>query len=395
MIDRVNSSLEGTRASLGGIPTIDRDFTNAIYENFPYLLLFVLVLTFILLARAFRSIVLAAKAVLLNLLSLTAAFGIVVFIFQWGYGSSLWNIDATQSIPAWIPLMIFAFLFGLSMDYEVFMLSRMREAYDETGDTKRSIELGLARTGKLVTSGAAVLAFAFLVLSSSPGYEIKPFAIGLAAGIIFDATVIRALLVPSLMALFGRWNWWMPRWTRALLFLPRREPVAGGREQRTSLVARPALGASGSDRLRPLRAAARRRELQRVAAGNPLAAVVRADARAVVVAHVGVLVELRSVLDLVLRTIDKDVLVVDIDAIDHSRGEQYLLAEDPRTRVDDDVTRSDVVTWPRRSSRSRRLPLRRCSRSGPFHSSHCFDMSRHQTSSRSITPFYAAPARRG
>ena len=235
VIDRVNSSLEGTRASLGGIPTIDRDFTDAIYENFPYLLLFVLVLTFILLARAFRSIVLAAKAVLLNLLSLTAAFGIVVFIFQWGYGSSLWNIDATQAIPAWIPLMIFAFLFGLSMDYEVFMLSRMREAYDETGDTKRSIELGLARTGKLVTSGAAVLAFAFLVLSSSPGYEIKPFAIGLAAGIIFDATVIRALLVPSLMALFGRWNWWMPRWTRALLFLPRRErvPEAATSEQAT------------------------------------------------------------------------------------------------------------------------------------------------------------------
>ena len=224
-IDRVNSSLKGTAGSLGGTPTIDRDFTNAIYENFPYLLLFVLVLTFILLARAFRSVVLALKAVLLNLLSLTAAFGIVVIIFQWGYGSSLWNIDATQSIPAWIPLMIFAFLFGLSMDYEVFILSRTREAYDETGDTKRAIELGLSRTGKLVTSGAAVLAFAFLVLSSSPGYEVKIFAIGLAAGIIFDATVIRALLVPSLMALFGRWNWWMPNWTRTLLLLPRREPA--------------------------------------------------------------------------------------------------------------------------------------------------------------------------
>ncbi len=225
VIDRVNSSLEDTAASLGGTPTIDRDFTNAIYQNFPYLLLFVLVLTFILLARAFRSVVLALKAVLLNLLSLTAAFGIVVIIFQWGYGSSLWNIDATQSIPAWIPLMIFAFLFGLSMDYEVFILSRTREAYDETGDTKRAIELGLSRTGKLVTSGAAVLAFAFLVLSSSPGYEVKIFAIGLAAGIIFDATVIRALLVPSLMALFGRWNWWMPNWTRTLLLLPRREPA--------------------------------------------------------------------------------------------------------------------------------------------------------------------------
>jgi putative drug exporter of the RND superfamily len=121
--------------------------------------------------------------------------------------------------------MIFAFLFGLSMDYEVFMLSRMREAYDETGSTPRAIELGLARTGKLVTSAALILAFAFLVLSSSPGFEIKEFAIGLAAGILFDATVIRALLVPSLMALLGKWNWWLPDWTRRALFIREEEQV--------------------------------------------------------------------------------------------------------------------------------------------------------------------------
>jgi RND superfamily putative drug exporter len=121
--------------------------------------------------------------------------------------------------------MIFAFLFGLSMDYEVFMLTRMREAYDETGSTDKAIELGLARTGKLVTSAALVLMFAFLVLSTSPGYEIKPLAIGLAAGIIFDATVIRALLVPSLMKLLGDANWWMPRWAETVLRLPHEQPV--------------------------------------------------------------------------------------------------------------------------------------------------------------------------
>ena len=121
--------------------------------------------------------------------------------------------------------MIFAFLFGLSMDYEVFMLSRMREAYDETGSTDKAIELGLARTGKLVTSAALILMFAFLVLSSSPGYEIKVFAIGLAAGIIFDATVIRTLLVPSLMKLLGDWNWWMPRWTQSILRVRSPEPT--------------------------------------------------------------------------------------------------------------------------------------------------------------------------
>jgi RND superfamily putative drug exporter len=122
--------------------------------------------------------------------------------------------------------MIFAFLYGLSMDYEVFMLSRMREAYDETGSTNQAIELGLARTGKLVTSAGLILMFAFLVLSSSPGFEIKEFAIGLAAGIIFDATVIRALLVPALMRLLGDANWWIPGWTRSVLFIP--HPEEGG-----------------------------------------------------------------------------------------------------------------------------------------------------------------------
>ena len=190
-------ALRGTGATLTGIAAVDRDFLHALSGSFPYVLLGILVLTFILLTRAFRSVVLAVKAVVLNLLSLAAAFGIVVFVFQQGHGSGLWDIEATQSITAWIPVMIFAFLFGLSMDYEVFMLTRMREAYDETGDTDKAIELGLARTGKLVTSAALILMFAFLVLSTSPGYEIKPLAIGLAAGIIFDATVIRALLVPA------------------------------------------------------------------------------------------------------------------------------------------------------------------------------------------------------
>jgi putative drug exporter of the RND superfamily len=225
-IDRANASLKGTNGTLTGLAAVDRDFLHALFGSFPYVVGLVLLLTFILLTRAFRSIVLAIKAIVLNLLSLACAFGIVVFVFQMGHGSGLWDIPATGSITAWIPVMIFAFLFGLSMDYEVFMLTRMREAYDETGSTDKAIELGLARTGKLVTSAALVLMFAFLVLSTSPGYEIKPLAIGLAAGIIFDATVIRALLVPSLMKLLGEANWWMPRWAETVLRLPHREPTA-------------------------------------------------------------------------------------------------------------------------------------------------------------------------
>jgi len=199
VIDRTNYVLKGTEGTLGGPPAVDRDFVHAVYGNFPYVLAFVMVLTLVLLARAFRSIVLPIKAVLLNLLSLAAAFGIVVFIFQC----------------------------GLSMDYEVFMITRIRESYDETGDTDKAIELGLARTGKLVTSAALILMFAFLVLSSSPGFEIKEFAIGLAAGIIFDATVIRAFLVPALIKLLGRANWWMPSWTKKALRIDS-EPATEG-----------------------------------------------------------------------------------------------------------------------------------------------------------------------
>ena len=231
-IKRVRSALEGTGGTLGGVAAEDRDFVAAVYSNFPYVLGFVVLLTFILLARAFRSILLPLKAVLLNLVSLGAAFGVIVFIFQLGHGSeALWGVPATDSIIPWIPLMIFAFLYGLSMDYEVFMLSRMREAYDETGDTNKAVALGLARTGKLVTSAALVLMFAFFVLSTGPGVDLKQFGIALAAGIIIDATVIRALLVPALMRLLGRWNWWLPRPAARVLLV--RTPERGSERPAT------------------------------------------------------------------------------------------------------------------------------------------------------------------
>ena len=226
IVDRVNVAIRGTGGTLTGVAAVDRDFQHALFGSFPYVFALIVILTLLLLTRAFRSFVLALKAALLNLVSLAATFGVVVLVFQEGHGSSLWNVAATQSVIAWIPLMIFAFLYGLSMDYEVFLLSRRREAYDETGSTSKAIELGLARTGKLVTSGALILMFAFLVLSTSPGHEIKPPAASLAAGIILDATVIRALLVPALMRLLGEANWWMPGWAHSALRLrnPRTAP---------------------------------------------------------------------------------------------------------------------------------------------------------------------------
>jgi len=220
-IKNVQAALDGTSATLGGVAPEERDFVHAVYGNFAYMLAFVILLTFFLLMRAFRSIVLPIKAVIVNLISLAAAYGIIVFIFQQGHGSeTIWGVHATNAIISWIPLMIFAFLYGLSMDYEVFMLTRMREAYDELHDTNEAIATGLARTGKLVTSAALVLMFAFFVLSTGPSVDIKQFGIGLAAGIIFDATVIRALLVPSIMTLMGSWNWWLPEGVARVLRVP-------------------------------------------------------------------------------------------------------------------------------------------------------------------------------
>jgi putative drug exporter of the RND superfamily len=169
-------------------------------------------LTFLFLARAFRSLVLPLKAVLLNVLSVAAAWGVIVLVWQKGYGSDLlWGIPAAGSIPSWLPLMVFAFLFGLSMDYEVFILARMREEYDATGSTETAVVRGIGRTGRLVTSAALILFLGFVALATAPPPQVKMIATGLGAGIILDATIVRALLVPAAVALFGRWNWWLPR----------------------------------------------------------------------------------------------------------------------------------------------------------------------------------------
>ena len=151
------------------------------------------------------------KAVLLNVFSLGAAYGLMVLVWQQGHGSHLiWGVPATQSIREFVPILVFAFLFGLSMDYEVFVLARMREEYDITQSTEHAIVNALSRTGRLVTSAAIILCISFASITLTPNVDIRVLAFGLAAGILLDATVIRSLLVPALVALFGRWNWWMP-----------------------------------------------------------------------------------------------------------------------------------------------------------------------------------------
>jgi RND superfamily putative drug exporter len=194
-----------------GVGPVQQDYEHAVFGNFPLMFSIIAILTFLLLVRAFRSVLLAIKAVLLNLISLGATFGLLTWFWQEGHGSNaIFGIPATGAMTFWIPLMVFAFLFGLSMDYEVFILSRMREEYDATGDTTDAVVVGLGRTGRLVTSAALILFLAFASLASAPDTDIKVLATGLGAGILLDATVVRALLVPALVALFGRYNWWLP-----------------------------------------------------------------------------------------------------------------------------------------------------------------------------------------
>jgi putative drug exporter of the RND superfamily len=207
------------------------DFDHAVYGDFPLMLSLIAVATFLLLTRAFRSVLLAAKAVVFNLISLAAAYGVLTWVFQDGHGSSsVFGVPATGAITMWVPLMVFAFLFGLSMDYEVFILTRIREAYDRTGSARSAVIEGLGRTGRLVTSAAAILMLSFVSMSTGPQTDLKILATGLGAGILVDAVVVRCLLVPAMVALFGRTNWWLPSWAARVLRLSALSAPAGAPE---------------------------------------------------------------------------------------------------------------------------------------------------------------------
>ncbi|WP_239311396.1 MMPL family transporter, partial [Frankia sp. Cj3] len=219
-IRRMRSALDNVPGFIGltGIGALQLDYIHAVYGAFPLALGLIVLITYILLVRAFRSLLLPLKAVLFNLISLGATGGAVVLFWQHGYGSeAIYGIKATGSVTFWLPLMIFAFLFGLSMDYEVFILARIREEYDASGDTNAAVIEGVGRTGRLVTSAALILFLSFLSLSSGPQTDIKLFATALGFGILLDATVVRMLLVPALVSLFGAWNWYLPDWMAKLL----------------------------------------------------------------------------------------------------------------------------------------------------------------------------------
>jgi RND superfamily putative drug exporter len=217
-LDRIRATNLPGAVAIGGEAAQGADFLDAVYSNFPLMIALISILTFILLARAFRSLILPLKAVLLNLLSVAAAWGLIVLVWQKGFGSDeIFGIEATQAINVEMPIVIFAFLFGVSMDYQVFIISRMREAYDRSGSTETAIVEGIGRTGRLVTSAALILGLAFVAFGAQPSTEAKIFATALGGGILIDATIIRGILAPAVVALLGRWNWWLPGWAARIL----------------------------------------------------------------------------------------------------------------------------------------------------------------------------------
>jgi uncharacterized membrane protein YdfJ with MMPL/SSD domain len=213
------------------------DQNSLLKSKAPIVFAFVLIFAFGLLLVAFRSIVIAVKAILLNLLSVGAAYGVLIAIFQYGWGESLFDFSSNGGIAYWLPIFLFVILFGLSMDYHVFILTRVREAYDRGMTTEEAVEHGISTTAGVVTSAALVMVGVFAVFALMPILDMKEMGIGLAAAVLIDATIIRAVLLPASMKLLGDWNWYLPSW---LQWLPRLEP--GEPEERVE--AAPALGPS-------------------------------------------------------------------------------------------------------------------------------------------------------
>ncbi|MGH9002640.1 MAG: MMPL family transporter, partial [Acidimicrobiia bacterium] len=217
--DVIPTALEGTTAvvKVGGWTAGGMDFADYSGSRLPWFIGTVLILSFLLLMAVFRSVLVPLKAVVMNLLSIGAAYGVIVAVFQWGWGASLIGIGREGPVEAWAPMMLFAILFGLSMDYEVFLLSRIREDYDRTGDNAVAVANGLAATARVITAAAAIMICVFGSFVLGLDRSIKLFGLGLAVAVLFDATIVRLVLVPATMELLGERNWWLPKWLDRIL----------------------------------------------------------------------------------------------------------------------------------------------------------------------------------
>ena len=202
----------GQEAYVGGTTSENIDYFDAVTEPAPYVFAFVLGLTFVLLTVAFRSITVAVTAIVLNLLSVGAAYGLLVLVFQEGVGNELLGFQQVDAIEAWVPLFLFSVLFGLSMDYQVFLLSRIRERYDVSRDTDDAVAWGVGSTARIITGAALIIVAVFAGFARGDLVMFQQMGFGVAVALLIDATVIRSVLLPSLMALLGERNWYLPRW---------------------------------------------------------------------------------------------------------------------------------------------------------------------------------------
>jgi uncharacterized membrane protein YdfJ with MMPL/SSD domain len=227
--ETIPQTFEGTDAVVlvGGVTAENVDYFDSVIDPAPWVIAFVLGLTFVLLTVVFRSVVVAATAVLLNLLSVGAAYGLLVLVFQEGVGAGLLGFQQSDTIEAWVPLFLFSVLFGLSMDYQVFLLSRIRERFDETGDTTDAVTFGVASTARIITGAALIIVAVFAGFARGDLIMFQQMGFGVAIALLLDATVIRSVVLPSAMKLLGDWNWYLPRW---LEWLPRLQ--VEGREPR-------------------------------------------------------------------------------------------------------------------------------------------------------------------
>ena len=207
----------GAKSYVGGFQAVTADFTTVLIDSLPLFLSVVMGLGFLALMLLFRSIIVPLTAVLTSLLSLAAAMGVTVLVFQWGWGAELIGVENTGPIMPFLPVMVFAILFGLSMDYEVFLVSRMQEEWLRTKNNRAAVRLGLAGSGRVVAIAAAIMASVFLAFVPSPTQEIKLFGVALASAVIIDAFIVRLVLVPSLMTMLGKSNWWLPGWLDRIL----------------------------------------------------------------------------------------------------------------------------------------------------------------------------------
>jgi RND superfamily putative drug exporter len=215
LVDRIRDAyvpeagFRGAEVLVTGAPAFGVDFIDTAYSAFPWLVVGVLILSYLLLLRAFRSLFLPLKAVLMNLLSVSATYGVLVLAFQHGWGADF-GLGESPQIEAWIPIFLFAMLFGLSMDYEVFLLSRMREEWDRFRDNEKAVALGLEHTGRIITAAALIMIAAFAGFTAGSFVGLQMFGLGLSVAILLDATIVRAILVPAVMTLMGKWNWYLP-----------------------------------------------------------------------------------------------------------------------------------------------------------------------------------------